>query len=507
MLDYSHMFTVITPFNMLLMFLGVFGGLVVGAMPGLTSTMAVALLVPITFGMDVNQGLVMLVAVYIGSISGGLVSAALLNIPGTPSSVATTFDAYPMAKRGEAGKALGYGVFASFLGGLISFFALAVLSPLLGAFALRFGPYEYFSLVVFTLSCIISISDKSLTKGLISATLGMIMAMVGLSETDSVSRFTFGIMDLQAGFAVMPVLIGMYAISQILKDVEEIKKPFNLVNVNFSAREFFQVALTFTRSIKNVLRSSLIGVGVGILPGVGPGLSNIVAYSQAKAASKDPDSFGKGNPDGIIASETANNAATGGAMIPLLTLGIPGDATTMMMLGAFMIHGVQPGPLLMRDHSELVLIILGAYFVSNILMMLLQVYFIRVLIRALTIPRFVLYPIILGLCVIGSYALNSSMSDVWVFMASGLIGYLFIKRGFPLLPLVLGLILGRMAENELRVSIVMGNGSLEGYLHRPIALCFLGAAALSVVYSLYSKRRAKMRLANLRLNESATENA
>jgi putative tricarboxylic transport membrane protein len=505
MFDFTHLLTVVSPFNIMLMVLGVFGGLIVGSMPGLTSTMAVALLVPITFGMDVNQGLVMLVAVYIGSISGGLVSAALLNIPGTPSSVATTFDAYPMAKRGEAGKALSYGVFASFLGGLISFFALALLAPLLGAFALRFGPYEYFALAVFTLSCIISISDKSLTKGLASATVGMLMAMVGLSETDSVSRLTFGIPELQSGLSLMPVLIGMYAISQILKDVEEIKKPFKLVNVNFTAREFFSVARTFTRSIRNVVRSSLIGVGIGILPGVGPGLANIVAYTQAKAADPDPDSFGKGNPEGIIASETANNASTGGAMIPLLTLGIPGDATTMMMLGAFMIHGIQPGPLLMRDHGDLVLVILGAYFISNILMMLLQVYFIRVLIRALTIPRYVLYPVILGLCVIGSYALNSSMTDVWIFMTTGILGYLFTKRGYPLLPLVLGLILGRMAENELRVSIVMGGGNLSGYLGRPIALCFLAAAALSVAYSLYSKHRAKKRLACIPVDESAPE--
>jgi putative tricarboxylic transport membrane protein len=230
-----------------------------------------------------------------------------------------------------------------------------------------------------------------------------------------------------------------------------------------------------------------------------------VAYTQAKAADPDPDSFGKGNPEGIIASETANNASTGGAMIPLLTLGIPGDATTMMMLGAFMIHGIQPGPLLMRDHSDLVLVILGAYFISNILMMLLQVYFIRVLIRALTIPRYVLYPVILGLCVIGSYALNSSMTDVWVFMTTGILGYLFTKRGYPLLPLVLGLILGRMAENELRVSIVMGGGNLSGYLGRPIALCFLAAAALSVAYSLYSKHRAKKLLACIPVDESAPE--
>jgi len=489
MFDFSQIFAIFTPLNMMLMCVGVFGGLVVGAMPGLTSTMAVGLLVPVTFGMDVEQGLVMLTAVYIGGISGGLVSATLLNIPGTPSSVATTFDAFPMAKRGEAGKALAYGVFASFLGGLMSFFALALLAPILGRFALRFGPCEYFALVVFTLSCIASISGKSLVKGLISACLGLLMAMVGVSDTDSVTRFTFGMSVLQGGFTIMPVLIGMYAISQVLLDVQEKNKPFSIMNANFTVREFWGVVKRFRYSVKNLFRSSLIGIGIGILPGVGPGLSNILAYAQEKASSKDPDSYGKGNPNGIIASESANNASTGGAMIPLLTLGIPGDATTMMMLGAFMIHGIQPGPLLIRDNSHLVLIILCAYFVSNILMLLMQVYFIRVLIKALAVPRHILYPIILALCVIGCYAMNSSMSDVWIFLGAGLLGYIFSRQRLPVLPLVLGLILGDMAEDQLRVSLVMGHNSPAAYLDRPIALAFLGLSLLSVVYSLYSKRR------------------
>jgi len=489
MFDFSQIFDIFTPLNMMLMCVGVFGGLVVGAIPGLTSTMAVGLLVPVTFGMDAGQGLVMLTAVYIGSISGGLVAATLLNIPGTPSSVATTFDAFPMARRGEAGKALAYGVFASFAGGLMSFFALVLIAPLLGRFALRFGPYEYFALVVFTLGCIISISGKSMVKGFISTGIGILLATVGVSEMDGVIRFTFGIDELQGGFEVMPVLIGMYAIAQILQDIGEIRKPFTITNANFTVGEFWGVVKDFRHSLKNFFRSSLIGIGIGILPGVGPGLSNIVAYAQEKASSKDPDSYGKGNPNGIIASESANNASTGGAMIPLLTLGIPGDGTTMMMLGAFMIHGIQPGPLLMRDQGNLVLMILCAYFVSNILMLLMQVYFIRVLIKALMVPRYVLYPLILALCFIGCYALNNTLFDVWLFLLSGLLGYVFSRNGFPILPLVLGMLLGRMAENQFRVSLSMGHDSLAGYLDRPIALVFLGLTVLSVAYSLYRKHR------------------
>lgn len=487
--DVAHAFG---PVTLLVMFLAVFGGLVVGAMPGLTSTMAVALLVPVTYGMTVEMGLVVLVAVYIGSISGGLVAATLLNIPGTPASVATTFDAYPMTLRGEAGKALAIGVFSSFLGSLLSFFALIMVAPILGSFALKFGPCEYFSLVVFTLTCIISISRKSLTKGLIAACVGMLMATVGLSDTDGVARFTFGLSSLQGGFNVMPVLIGMYAVSQILDEVRFIKEPFSIIYANFTMSEFWDMAKLCMRHFRNVLRSAIIGIGIGILPGVGPGLSNIVAYSQARTASKDPDSFGTGNPDGIIASETANNASTGGALIPLLTLGIPGDATTMMMLGAFMIHGIQPGPLLFRDHGTLMAIIMVAYIVSTFLMLVLQMQFIKVLIKALSMPRHLLYPIIMALCVIGCFALNSNMADVWVFLVMGLVGALMNKLGFPMLPLVLGLILGRMAESELRVGLVMGDGSPLIFLTRPIALVFLAAALASVAISLYTIRKSRI---------------
>lgn len=483
---------VFEPLTLLIMFCGVFGGLIIGAIPGLTSTMAVALLVPITYGMSANLGLALLVAVYMGSISGGLVAATLLNIPGTPSSVATTFDAYPLTKRGQGGKALAYGVFASFLGSLLGFVALYLLAPILGNFALRFGPYEYFALVVFTLTCIISISRKSLLKGAISALLGLFLSNVGLSQIDGVPRFDFGTDWLQSGFSVMPVLIGMYAVSQILEDIGNINKPVQVMNASFSLKEFFQVVKTFKNSVWNVIRSSLIGIGIGILPGTGSGLSNIVAYAQAKNSSKDPDSFGKGNPDGIIASEASNNAATGGALIPLLTLGIPGDATTLMMIGAFMIHGVQPGPLLMRDHSELVAIIIIAYLVSNFFMLLLQVNFIKLVIKALKIPQSVLFPCILVLCVMGCYALNSSMVDVWIFFIMGLVGYVLVYTGFPLLPLVLGLILGRIAESQLRSAYSMGGDSLAGFLNRPIALVFLGISLLSLVLSLWAAHKQRL---------------
>lgn len=478
-------------FTIMLMVCGVFGGLIIGALPGLTSTMAVALLVPVTYGMDVNHGLILLVAVYIGGIAGGLVAATLLNIPGTPACVATTFDAYPMAKQGQAGRALSYGIFSAFLGGIFSFCCLVLLAPPLSSFALDFGPCEYFALVLFTLSCIVSISHNSIIKGFISGAMGLLLSCVGLSETDGMPRFDFGISDLQSGFNVMPVLIGMFAVSQILIEVRSIREPYSVMGANFSQREFWRVAGDVFTHWKNVIRSALIGTGIGILPGVGPGLSNIVAYSQAKAASKDPESFGTGNPNGIIASETASCASTGGAMIPLLTLGIPGDATTMMMLGAFMLQGLQPGPLLMRDNPELIMLIYTAFFISVVLMLFMLINCIKLMVKALMLPREILYPVIVMLCVIGCYALNSSMFDVWVFFAMGLLGTVMVALRFPLLPLVLGLMLGRMAETQLRISITLGHGTPSAFLHSPIAMLFIAISILSVGWSLYKVNKAK----------------
>lgn len=469
-----------TPKVFLILIFGVFGGLIVGAIPGLTSTMAVGLLVPITFGMDAQLGLSMLVSVYVGAISGGLVSATLLNIPGTPSSVATTFDAYPMAKAGKAGRALSLGIWSSLVGGTISGIALAVIAPQLAKFAIKFSPYEYFALVVFTLTCIGVLSKGSVLKGLIAGCLGLLLSFVGTSWTDSVTRFTFGISSLEAGFAELPVLIGMFAMSQILADVSEIDKPFTAIKPDFSIREFGQVIADSVCYITNFVRSSIIGIIIGILPGVGPGLSNIVAYSQARAASKNPETFGQGNPEGIVASETANNAATGGAMIPLLTLGIPGDATTLMMLGAFMIHGIQPGPLLFRDQGSMVVMIITTFFLCNFIMALIQMFCIPMFVKCLLIPRYLLYPVVLAMCVVGCFALNNRMLDVWVFVGFGVAGYFLSREGFPLLPVILGLILGRMAENQLRVGLAISGGSLMPFITRPVSALLLLAAVLSL---------------------------
>ncbi|WP_293908539.1 tripartite tricarboxylate transporter permease, partial [Sphaerochaeta sp. UBA5836] len=340
------------PLSIVMIFIGTTVGIVFGALPGLTTVAGLSMFLPITYAMSSGTGLSMLTAIYIGGMSGGLISAILLNIPGTPSSIATCFDGSPMAKNGQAGRALGLAVFASLIGTAISLLFMVVLSPTLANLTIKFGPWEYFSVTVFALTLISSLTGKSIVKGLLSALFGMMFATVGLSPIDSSKRFTFGSLQLTSGFNLLAVLVGLYAISEVLSTAGSEQEKGQI-------REYKMRGLGFTlKDLKgqgvNFVRSSLIGLGIGILPGIGGSTSNIIAYSVAKTSSKHPEKFGTGIPDGIIASEASNNASIGGAMIPLLTLGIPGDGATAILLGGFMLHGMQPGPLLFQSNGATV---------------------------------------------------------------------------------------------------------------------------------------------------------
>ena len=352
MLGYLHLglSLVIEPLNLFLIAAGCFGGIIVGAIPGLTATMAVALLIPITFGMDMVPAICMLVGVYTGGISGGFISSALLKIPGTPSSIATTFDTYPLVMRGEHSKALGLALLASFFGGTASGVILTLIAPSLAKVAMKFGPFEYFALVVFTFGCISSFSSGTIWKPFFAAAIGVTISMVGSSPVTAVERFTFGLPELGGGFSLMPALIGLFAVPQIMKDVRR-PDPISVGEAlpRTSPGALLKNLIYFKTSIFNLIRTVFIGTGIGILPGVGPGLANIVSYAQAKSGSKHPERFGTGEPEAIIAAEAGNNSAMGGAMVPMLTLGIPGDPVTLMMMGAFMLHGIQPGPLNVQE--------------------------------------------------------------------------------------------------------------------------------------------------------------
>jgi len=474
---------------LILIFLGVGVGIVFGAIPGLTATMAVALFLPLTFGMHPVDGMALLIGLYIGGVSGGLISAILINIPGTPSSIATTFDGHPMAEKGEAGKALGAGIFYSFLGGWFSFLVLFFIAPPLADVALKFGPPEYFSIAIFSLTLIASLSTGSTIKGLMSGIVGVLLSCVGTAPIDAFPRFTFGFHELDGGFNLLPALVGLFAITEILKTAEsdiEIKldhiATYRIKGFGFSGKEFVQ-------QLGNFIRSALIGTGIGILPGIGGGTSNILSYIAAKKMSKHPEKFGTGILDGIVASETANNASIGGALVPLLAMGIPGDTVTAMLLGGLMIHGLSPGPLLFTTSGNIVYGIFAALIVANFMMVLMEYFGIRFFVRLLKIPKHIMLPIIIVFCVVGAYGLNNRVFDAWSVMFFGVIGYAFEKWRFPLAPVILGFILGPIAETNLRRGLMMTQGNFLPFLTKPVSGTFLVIALASVVYSVIKERK------------------
>jgi putative tricarboxylic transport membrane protein len=483
--------SVFEPVTLLGIALGVLGGLVIGAIPGLTSTMAIALMVPITYAMKIDFAVSVLMGVYCGAISGGLVGAILLNIPGTPASAATCLDGYPMAAKGQVLRALGLGVYASMIGGVLSGLALVLIAPLLAKVALSFGPWEYFSLVIFTFSCISAMSQKGrVIKAFMAAFIGLALALVGLDESSGQVRMTFGFTALESGFSVLPALIGLYAIPQLLSDTDDIGRPAKVLKVDYRIREMMASFREVLSRKMDLLRSTFIGIVIGILPGVGPGLSNIVAYSQARRASRTPELFGKGElPEAIIAPESANNASMGGALIPMLTLGIPGDASTLMMLGAFMLHGIDPGPLLFRDHGDLVWVVFLSYFVAFAFCTVFYHFFIPLTVKAVSVPRQYVIPVLLILCTVGSYSLNNRMFDVYCFLGFGLLGYFLHIARVPVLPVILGLILGPMAEKQLNLALAFSNGSLVPFFTRPISALILGIAAASLLAPLVFKKQ------------------
>lgn len=481
---------VLTLKTMSLILVGVVMGLIFGAIPGLTATMAIAISLPITFGMGPIEGMSLLMGLYIGGVSGGLIPAILLKIPGTPSSIATTFDGYPMAKKGLAGQAFGYAIVFSFLGGLFSIIVLMLLAPPLAQFAVKFGPFEYFALTIFALTMISSLSGGSLLKGLLSGLLGIALAMVGSAPIDAFPRFTFGYNSLDAGFNLLPVLIGLFAISEIFQIAES--KIMKQQSISYSLKGFGFTFREFLGQGWNGLRSSLIGTGIGILPGIGGGTANIIAYVTAKNQSKHPDKFGTGIPDGVVASETANNAAVGGALIPLISLGIPGDTVTALLLGGLVIHGLTPGPLLFQNNGDVVYGIFAALIIANFAMIALLFWGMKIFTKVLSIPQYILLPIIIILCVVGAFGVNNRLFDAGALLFFGILGYVMLKFKFPVAPMILGFILGPIIETNLRRGLMYTKGDFLPFLTQPIAALFLGLALLSIFLKIrdgYKKKR------------------
>lgn len=464
--------------------LGTFLGLVFGALPGLSATMAVALLIPLTFYLEPVVAISMLIGAYIGGIAGGAVSAILINIPGTPSSVVTTIDGHPMAVQGKAARALGWAAFSSGWGSIISWMLLVTIAPLLAKICTGFGSPEYAALAFFGLSIIAAVSGDSIMKGIIAGFIGVSMSFVGVDPIWGDLRFTFGSINLMGGISVVSALIGLYSIPQILnscldKDNEKLSaKDLTIKNIVPPFKEQFAHKI-------NIIRSSLIGTLIGIIPATGGNIAAFLAYDQAKRFSKEPETFGKGNVDGIIASEASNNGVCGGALIPMLTLGIPGDSVTAVLLGGLMIHGIQPGPMLFSDSPAFIGGIFTAVFIATMYMVLLQVFGIKIFVKTLNVPVNYLNAILVVLSLVGSYAIRQNFFDVILTLFFGVVGYILTKAKFPSAPIVLGLVLGSMFEGEFRRALKLGGGSMSIFFERPIALVIIILAFAIIISTLW----------------------
>jgi putative tricarboxylic transport membrane protein len=475
--------TLVAPTQLFLILIGTFLGIAVGAIPGLTGTMLISLTLPLTFSMQPLPALVLLISMYVGAISGGLISATLLRMPGTPASIMTTLDGYPMARSGHAARALGLGISASFFGGCVSWLFLVALSRPLSDFSARFGPFEKFSLVMMALVLIASVSSGSLLRGLIAGLLGMLVAMPGVDPALGGLRLTFGVSVLDAGFNLLPVLIGVFAVGQIIGDAIEIDwKPTKLHAVR--TRDILLSVPDWLRHMGNLVRSSLIGTWIGILPGIGANIASIMAYTLARRASKAPEKFGYGSEEGIVASEAANNASVGGALIPLIAMGIPGSVIDAILLGAMTMHAVTPGTLLFRNSPDLVVAIMGSMLIANVMMFAIMVVGARHIARLCTTPRSRLLPLILLFCVVGSYAFSGNMLDVWVMLAFGVVGFMLEKCRFPLGPFVIGLVLSPIAETSLRSGLMISAGSAAPIFTRPISAVFIAVSVALLVWQL-----------------------
>jgi len=469
---------------------GIMAGLIGGAIPGITTTMTIILVLPFTFGMEPLQGIATMVAVYVGGESGGLVSACLLGIPGTPSAFATTFDGFPMARKGEPGRAVWLGIWASLFGGLIAGLFLVVGATQLAYLALQFGPWEFFSLFILTLSIVSGLSEQSLLKGLLASVVGLLVTTVGADPMMGVPRFTFGTELLRSGFPFLPVLVGVFAFSQIMLDLEQVRGQGPL-----DSRQRFNLKVShlavigeILRQPVNLIRSSLIGLWIGILPAVGGSAANILAYDQAKKMSRTPERFGTGHAEGIVATESSNNANIGGSLITMMAFGIPGDAVTAVMLGALIIHGIQPGPLFVTTHAQVAYGLFAAYFIAHFLTVLIEGLGLPFIIKIVNVPQQSLMPVILVLCALGAFALNNLLADVWTLFFFGVVGYLMVKTGFPLAPLILGVILGDQIEQNL-IRAIMTDSNLALFLTRPISGLFLALSVVSFAIGIYQARR------------------
>jgi putative tricarboxylic transport membrane protein len=484
----------LTPFNLMMAVVGVLLGILIGALPGVGPPSGVALLLPLTFGMDPTSGIIMLAALYAGTMYGGTITAVLINTPGESASVVTCLDGHQLALQGRAGPALGMAAFGSFIAGTIGVVLLMLVSPALARWSLAFGPPETFALMLLGLTTVTLLAGDSAIKTYISMVFGLMLAMVGFDVISGDARFAFGIPEMMDGIDFLPVAIGLFGLGEVLAGAESAKGGA-LVQGRYGLRDVLPKASDWVRSRWAIARGTVLGFAVGTLPGAGPTIATFMAYALEKKVSKHPEQFGRGAIEGVAAPEAANNAAATGAMVPMLTLGIPGSATTAIMLGGLLMWGLRPGPLLFEKNPQFVWGLIASQYIANIMLLVLSTAFIPLFVRALRVPYAVLMPIIIVLCVTGAYSLKNSVWDVGQMLVFGLLGYLMKKLGYSPAALVLALVLGPLAERALRQSLIISDAGIGILFMRPISavlvVAALAAVLVPVVRAILAARRRK----------------
>ncbi|WP_417208507.1 tripartite tricarboxylate transporter permease [Antarctobacter sp.] len=472
--------TLLTPLTFAVIVLSTALGIVLGAIPGLSGGLGVALLLPLTFGMQAEVGLAMLVSIWVGGVSGAMIGSILLGIPGSPSAIATTFDGYPMTRNGQAVKALGAAITASFIGTFLSILIAMAASPVMARLALKMGPWEYFALGFCAISLVAALSRDGVFHGLAAAAIGLILASVGFAPIDGYPRFTFGMVYLNGGFDLIPLMLGFFALKQIVQDFARGQQQVPEVDVK-DIKGFGVTLKEYRDNAWNMVRSFMIGLWIGFLPGMGAALSNMIAYAQAKSASKHPEKFGKGCIDGVFASETSNNASVGGALIPMVALGIPGDGVTAILLGGLMIHGVQAGPLLFTNNPEIVYALFLTALIAAVLVLVMQFWGMRLFPAILKIPYHYLYPAIIVLGFMGVYVGSSTAFNYILLLGFAALGLSMDKLRLPIGPFILAFILAPMLELNLRRGLTYTDEGVLPFFTRPISGLLLAAAALSIL--------------------------
>jgi len=467
-----------SPATLAFIFVGVVLGITVGAIPGLTGSMLIALSLPFTFSMEAVHAIAMLVAMYVGGVSGSLITAVLMRMPGTAAAIMTTFDGYPMTQQGRAGRAIGLGIVASFVGGIGSWMFLIALARPLSIIAVRFSEFDFFAMVAMALALLVLLSKGNMIKGLVSGLLGMLVALPGLDPIGGNYRFTYGIPALRDGFQLLPVLVGLFAGNQVLAEVINPSSERATQGVQQRLSGLFMSFADIRRHAGNMLRSSVIGTWIGILPGVGANVGSAFAYSVAKSVSSRKEEFGEGSEEGVIASESGNNATVGGALVPLIALGIPGSVIDAILIGGLIIHGIQPGPGLYRSNPEFVNTILISVVIANVVMLAAMYVLTKWIARIAAIPTRMLLPGVLVLCIIGSFALANRWYDVLVMLGFSVVGFLMERRGYSLGPMVVGLVLAPIAETSFRKATMYTGGDILPLLLTPVPIACVALTAL-----------------------------